>query len=103
LHLTHRDLRALIAALSKPAAYPRPAAVLVRQTHMSVVFLAGEAVFKIHKPVNLGFVDFTSLEKRKRDCDEEVRPTAAWRPPSTAASCRSPSTRQSNAPGSPGG
>src|SRR5262245_27514337 len=63
----------LLAALAEPAAYPRPAPVEVRQTHLSAVFLVGDTVYKIRKPVNLGFVDFTTLEKRKRDCDEEVR------------------------------
>lgn len=63
----------LLAALSDPAAYPRPGPVEVRQTHMSVAFLVGDAVYKFRKPVNLGFVDFTTLDKRKHDCDEEVR------------------------------
>jgi uncharacterized protein len=67
------DLSALLAALSDPAAYPRPGPVEVRQTHLSVVSLVGDSVYKIRKPVNLGFVDFTTLEKRKHDCDEEVR------------------------------
>lgn len=66
-------LDALLAALSDPGAYPRPAEVVVRQTHLSVAFLVGDTVFKIRKPVNLGFVDFTTLEKRKHDCDEEVQ------------------------------
>jgi aminoglycoside phosphotransferase family enzyme/predicted kinase len=67
------DLPALLAALNDPAAFPRPGPVEVRQTHLSVAFLVGDTVFKIRKPVNLGFVDFTTLEKRKHDCDEEVR------------------------------
>ncbi|HKB04495.1 MAG TPA: AAA family ATPase [Gemmataceae bacterium] len=67
------DLSELLAALSDPAAYPRPAPVEVRQTHISAVFLVGDTVYKIRKPVRLGFVDFGTLEKRKHDCDEEVR------------------------------
>jgi len=67
------DLPALLAALSEPAPYPRPGPVEVRQTHISVVFLVGDTAYKIRKPVNLGFVDFSTLEKRKHDCDEEVR------------------------------
>jgi uncharacterized protein len=66
-------LEALLAALADPAAYPRPAAVEIRQTHLSAVFLVGDTVYKVRKPVNLGFVDFTTLDKRKLDCDEEVR------------------------------
>lgn len=67
------DLPELLAALAEPAAYPRPGPVEVRQTHLSAVFLVGDTVYKIRKPVDLGFVDFTTLDKRKRDCDEEVR------------------------------
>jgi aminoglycoside phosphotransferase family enzyme/predicted kinase len=37
------------------------------------VFLAGPFVYKIKKPVNLGFLDFSTLPKRRHFCDEEVR------------------------------
>jgi aminoglycoside phosphotransferase family enzyme/predicted kinase len=68
------DLGELIENLSKPAAYPQPLAnVEVRQTHISVVFLAGECVYKIKKPVQLGFLDFSTLELRRHFCEEEVR------------------------------
>ena len=66
----------LIAALSDPAAYPGSAAVdavEVRQTHISVVFLAGRHVYKIKKPVVLEFLDYGTLEQRRRYCEEEVR------------------------------
>jgi aminoglycoside phosphotransferase family enzyme len=64
----------LIEALSKPAAYSYPVgAVEVRQTHISAVFLAGPYVYKVKKPVNLGFLDFSSLERRRHFCEEEVR------------------------------
>ena len=64
----------LIESLSPPGAYPHPVdAVEVHQTHISVVFLAGPFAYKIKKPVNLGFVDFSTLEKRRHFCDEEVR------------------------------
>lgn len=67
-------LERLIADLSSPAAYPVPSdRVELRQTHISVVFLVGELVYKIKKPVNLGFLDFTTLERRRQDCDDEVR------------------------------
>jgi uncharacterized protein len=67
-------LESLIAALSDAAAFPHDAGpVEVRQTHISVVFLAGPYVYKVKKPVNLGFLDFTTLEKRRHFCDEEVR------------------------------
>jgi aminoglycoside phosphotransferase family enzyme/predicted kinase len=64
----------LIETLSKPESYPHPVdAVDVRQTHISVVFLAGTFAYKLKKPVNLGFLDFTTLEKRRHFCEEEVR------------------------------
>jgi aminoglycoside phosphotransferase family enzyme/predicted kinase len=68
------DLPALIDALSRPDAYPFPAeGIEVHQTHISVVFLAGGFAYKIKKPVNLGFLDFSTLERRKHFCEEEVR------------------------------
>jgi aminoglycoside phosphotransferase family enzyme/predicted kinase len=64
----------LIAALSEPNAYPFPVeSIEVRQTHISAVFLVGEYVYKVKKPVNLGFLDFSTLEKRYHFCQEEVR------------------------------
>ena len=47
--------------------------VEVRQTHISAVFLTGDYVYKVKKPVNYGFVDFGTLAKRRHYCDEEVR------------------------------
>jgi aminoglycoside phosphotransferase family enzyme/predicted kinase len=68
------DLPCLIDALSCPAAYPMGAeAVEFHHTHISVVFLAGQYAYKIKKPVNLGFLDFTTLQKRRHFCAEEVR------------------------------
>ena len=68
------ELTRLIEALSDPAAYPEPVgAVEVRQTHISAVFLAGTHAYKVKKPVDLGFVDYSTLEKRRHFCDEEVR------------------------------
>src|SRR5579883_134545 len=68
------QLTDLIAALSDPHAYPFAVERIdVRQTHISVVFLAGEVVYKLKKPVNFGFLDFSTLEKRKHFCEEEVR------------------------------
>ncbi len=50
----------------------RPGAEL-RETHISWVFLEGEEVWKVKKPVDLGFLDFSTPEKRRWACDEEVR------------------------------
>ncbi len=69
------DLVRLIDALSDPAAYPPSLgveAVEVRQTHISVVFLAGAHAYKVKKPVDLGFVDYSTLERRRHFCEQEV-------------------------------
>lgn len=64
----------LLEALSQPSAYPFPVdAVEVIHTHISAVFLAGSFVYKVKKPVNLGFLDFSTLAKRQHFCAEEVR------------------------------
>ncbi|HMK43851.1 MAG TPA: hypothetical protein VK445_06910, partial [Dissulfurispiraceae bacterium] len=62
--------------LMQPAFYPlpdRPLSVEHRETHISHVYILDHLVFKMKKPVNFGFLDFTSLEKRKFFCEEEVR------------------------------
>jgi len=64
----------LIAALRAPERYPHAVqAVDVLQTHISCILLAGDYAYKIKKPVNLGFLDFSSLEARRRFCEEELR------------------------------
>ena len=68
------DQTALIAALLQPGRYPHPVATVEHlQTHISHVLLAGDYAYKIKKPLNLGFLDFTSLERRKYYCEEELR------------------------------
>lgn len=68
------DLPCLIEALRESAAYPyEVGSVDVRQTHISAVFLAGQFVYKVKKPVRLAFLDFTTLESRRHFCAEEVR------------------------------
>lgn len=63
-----------IAALLDPAIYPhRPDTVELVQTHISYVFLAGDAVYKVKKPVRFAFLDFSTLERRGDFCREEVR------------------------------
>ncbi len=64
----------LIESLLDPAAYPHPApAPRLIETHISWVILAGDYAYKLKKPVNLGFLDFSTLEKREHCCHEEVR------------------------------
>jgi aminoglycoside phosphotransferase family enzyme/predicted kinase len=68
------DIGRLIEALSVPDAYPFVVdEVIVRQTHISAAFLVGAFVYKVKKPVNMGFLDFSTLEKRRQFCEEEIR------------------------------
>ncbi len=63
----------MVWALLKPEAYPdKPQRIEMMQTQMSFVFLVGEYVYKVKKPVNLGFLDYTSLERRQFYCRREV-------------------------------
>lgn len=43
------------------------------ETHISWIFLAGDFAYKVKKPVNLGFVDFSTLARRSHFCEEELR------------------------------
>jgi uncharacterized protein len=64
----------ILHALRQPACYPyHPDRVEMVQTHISAVFLAGEEVYKLKKPVRFSFVDYSTLALRRRYCHEEVR------------------------------
>ena len=64
----------LVDTMSRPDFYPhRPEQVELIQTHISYIFIAGNYVYKVKKPVDFGFLDFTTLEKRKFYCREELR------------------------------
>ena len=64
----------LIQALHNPACYDHPVqSIRLVETHISWVLLTGAYVYKIKKPVNLGFLDFSTLEKRRFYCEEELR------------------------------
>ncbi|HKT31647.1 MAG TPA: AAA family ATPase [Gammaproteobacteria bacterium] len=72
---------ALIAALHDPHCYPHPVArIEVVETHASWVLLTGEHAYKIKKPVNLGFLDYSTLAKRRAACTEELRLSRALAP-----------------------
>jgi aminoglycoside phosphotransferase family enzyme/predicted kinase len=63
-----------LASLREPRAYPHPATEVQHlETHISHVLLAGDYAYKLKKPVDLGFLDFTTLEKRLAACQEELR------------------------------
>ncbi|MBJ6609060.1 MAG: AAA family ATPase [Candidatus Thiothrix moscowensis] len=64
----------LLESMRDPAFYPHPVhTIQVIHTHISTVFLTGEFAYKIKKPVNFGFLDFTQLAERKHFCEEELR------------------------------
>src|SRR4030043_2165075 len=64
---------ALVEALLKPEIYPHnPKKVELVQTQMSFLFLTGDYVYKVKKPVDLGYLDYTTLEKRRFFCRQEI-------------------------------
>ena len=68
------DLPQLIRSLHAPACYDHAAGpVRVIETHISWVLLTGEFAYKIKKPLDLGFLDFSSLDKRLHACCDEVQ------------------------------
>src|SRR3569832_2513304 len=69
-----QELAELIRSLHDPACYAHPAGpVQVIETHISYVLLTGAFAYKIKKPLDLGFLDFSSLAKRLHACCDEVQ------------------------------
>lgn len=67
-------MQSMIDNLLDPACLPdRTEKVSLVQTHISLVFVADEFVYKIKKPVNFGFLDFSTLKKRHYYCDQEIK------------------------------
>lgn len=63
-----------VRGLLDPDAYPHAVGkIQLIETHISWVFLTGRYAYKIKKPVDLGFCNFTTLARRKFFCEEEVR------------------------------
>jgi aminoglycoside phosphotransferase family enzyme len=68
------DQKQIIEALMKPEAYDEdPGSIELLQTHISFVFLTSRFVYKVKKAVNFGFLDFTTLEKRRFFCEKELK------------------------------
>nr|WP_178117969.1 bifunctional aminoglycoside phosphotransferase/ATP-binding protein [Pseudomonas sp. R5(2019)] len=64
----------MISALQNPALFPHPVeGFQVIETHISWVLLTGPYAYKIKKPVNFGFLNFTELAQREHFCKEELR------------------------------
>ena len=79
IYITYMDeaafqsLPAHVRAFTNPEFYPHPASnITMLQTHISWVFLAGSFAYKIKKPLNLGFLDFTTPAKRLQTCGDEL-------------------------------
>lgn len=73
--MTETLLPSLIQQMMKAEFYPHPVTQPIQliQTHVSYVLLTGDYVYKVKKPVNFGFLDYSSLQKRQHFCQEELR------------------------------
>lgn len=68
------DQSAVLDFLSDPASYPdAPAAVDRIDTHAAIVFLAGDRAYKIKRAVRYDYLDFSTLDRRRRACEAELR------------------------------
>ncbi len=71
--MTNDNLPDFVRHLLQTNAYPHPVdEVKLVQTHISYVFIAGAFVYKFKKPVDFGFLDFTTLQKRQYFCEQEL-------------------------------
>jgi len=74
MNANSEELPQLIRSLLRPDVYDHPVTdIQLIETHISWVILTGEYAYKIKKPINLGFLDFSTLEKRLFCCNEELR------------------------------
>jgi uncharacterized protein len=73
--MTEFTLPALIGQMLAPEFYPHPVTQPIEliQTHASYVILTGNFAYKLKKPVNFGFLDYSTVEKRQHFCTEEIR------------------------------
>ncbi|MDB9525650.1 AAA family ATPase [Oscillatoria sp. CS-180] len=69
------SLPPLIQHMLQPEFYPHPVIEPIRlmQTHVSYVTLTGDYAYKVKKPVDFGFLDYSTLERRQHFCEEELR------------------------------
>lgn len=71
---TMANHEALVRSLMDPSRWPAGGANRQRiDTHISTVILAGEVAYKLKKPLDLGFLDFYTLDARQHACEEELR------------------------------
>ncbi len=71
----------VINYLGAPSTYSHTVEEVIHlETHISHIFLAGEFVYKVKKPVKFDFLDFTTLEKRKLYCERELELNSRFAP-----------------------
>src|ERR1039457_2504045 len=67
-------IRSMLKSLLKPEAYPEPTtSVELVQTHVSWIFLTDDHAYKIKKPVDFGFLNFSTIDRRRFYCNEEIK------------------------------
>ncbi|MEP3589146.1 MAG: AAA family ATPase [Marinobacter sp.] len=72
--MSERAPDTLVKALQNPELYDHPVSDFqVIETHISQVLLTGDYAYKIKKPMDFGFLNFSTLERRKHFCEEELR------------------------------
>ena len=73
--LNEANLPELIQQMLLPDFYPHPVTMPIEliQTHASIVLLTGDFAYKLKKPVNFGFLDYSTLANRQHFCEEEIR------------------------------
>ncbi|MEB3281504.1 MAG: AAA family ATPase [Lyngbya sp.] len=73
--MTDSSLPILIEQMLQPSFYPHPVTEPIElvQTHISFILLTGDYSYKVKKSVNLGFLDFSIIQKRQHFCQEELR------------------------------
>ncbi len=73
--MTDARLPQLIQAMLDPGFYPHPVQdpIQLIQTHISYILLTGDYAYKVKKPLDFGFLNFTTLQQRQHFCQEELR------------------------------
>jgi uncharacterized protein len=82
------DQSEVFAFLADPAAHGLREPVIRIDTHGAAVFLAAKDVYKIKKAVGFPFMDFSTLDKRRRACERELAVNKANAPTFTSVSLR---------------
>jgi hypothetical protein len=71
---------AIVDLLGRPETYGIQGPVQIEETHISLVFLAGESAYKLKKPVRFPFLDYSTPERRRAACEAELEVNRAISP-----------------------